>query len=189
MPSMSISTEASAKSLPARSGVTESAEAFVVLLSVLVFGRSTAEHLASYVSVPGAIGLAAQIVFATFRVVQIWRWSCDDDVIEKRRRLLSKAGRHRRNRFSFSRSKSTGFVMNPAAPSSSARRWALVIAIGRHHQAGSSGQRTLRWLDTGGFRHRPAGPVRPLRPAIRRAPRPPPLIPCRLRWRDASVSP
>jgi hypothetical protein len=28
---------------------------------------------ASYASVPGAIGLAAQIVFATFPIVQVWR--------------------------------------------------------------------------------------------------------------------
>src|SRR5438067_1551096 len=53
--------------------------AFTVLVSaefifaVLVFGRSTAQFFATYASVPGAIGLAAQIVFATFPVVQIWR--------------------------------------------------------------------------------------------------------------------
>jgi hypothetical protein len=42
-------------------------------LAVLVFGRSGAEVVASYASVPGAIGLAAQIVFAAFPVVQVWR--------------------------------------------------------------------------------------------------------------------
>jgi hypothetical protein len=53
--------------------------AFAVLISaefcltVLAFGRSTTEHLASYTSVAGAIGLAAQILFATFPVVQFWR--------------------------------------------------------------------------------------------------------------------
>jgi hypothetical protein len=55
------------------------AAAFVVLMSaefilaVLVFGRSTAQFFATYASVPGAIGLAAQIVFATIPVVQVWR--------------------------------------------------------------------------------------------------------------------
>lgn len=55
------------------------AVAFMVLmlaeicLAAFVFGRSVAEHIASYGSVPGAIGLAAQIVFATFPVVQVWR--------------------------------------------------------------------------------------------------------------------
>jgi hypothetical protein len=43
-----------------------------VCLAVLAFGRSTTEHLASYASVAGAIGLAAQIVFATFPVAQVW---------------------------------------------------------------------------------------------------------------------
>jgi len=36
-------------------------------------GRSMTEHLASYASVAGAIGLAGQILFATFPVVQFWR--------------------------------------------------------------------------------------------------------------------
>jgi len=44
-----------------------------VCLAVLAFGRSTTEHLASYASVAGAIGLAGQILFATFPVVQFWR--------------------------------------------------------------------------------------------------------------------
>jgi len=53
--------------------------AFVVLmaaefgLSVAAFGRSTAEYLASYTSLPGAIGLAAQLVFGTFPIAQVWR--------------------------------------------------------------------------------------------------------------------
>jgi hypothetical protein len=42
-------------------------------LAVLAFGRSATEHLASYASVAGAIGLAGQILFATFPVVQFWR--------------------------------------------------------------------------------------------------------------------
>jgi hypothetical protein len=52
---------------------------FVVLmgpefaLGSLTFGRSGAEQLAAYGSAPGGIGLAAQVVFATFPVVQIWR--------------------------------------------------------------------------------------------------------------------
>ena len=44
-----------------------------VCLAVLAFGRSTTEHLASYASVAGAIGLVGQILFATFPVVQFWR--------------------------------------------------------------------------------------------------------------------
>ena len=44
-----------------------------VYLAVLAFGRSMTEHLASYASVAGAIGLAGQILFATFPVVQFWR--------------------------------------------------------------------------------------------------------------------
>jgi uncharacterized membrane protein len=50
--------------------------AFVTLLfaeigvSVVVFGRSLAEHLAGYQSVPGVIGLAAQICFASFPFLQ-----------------------------------------------------------------------------------------------------------------------
>ena len=53
--------------------------AFAVLMAAefslagLVFGRSLDEQLACYASVPGAIGLAAQIVFAAFPVVQVWR--------------------------------------------------------------------------------------------------------------------
>jgi hypothetical protein len=53
--------------------------AFVVLMAEefalgrLVFGTSMSEQLAAYVAAPGAIGLVAQIVFATFPVVQVWR--------------------------------------------------------------------------------------------------------------------
>ena len=63
--------------IPARSVM--GTVAFVVLmaaefsLSVAMFGRSTAEHLASYTSLPGAIGLAAQLVFGTFPIAQVWR--------------------------------------------------------------------------------------------------------------------
>jgi hypothetical protein len=42
-------------------------------LSVLMFGRSAAEFAVSYVSVAGAVGLAAQIVSAIFPVVQVRR--------------------------------------------------------------------------------------------------------------------
>ncbi len=40
-------------------------------LAVLVFGRSGAEHLTSYTSMPGMIGLAAQLIFAAFPVMQV----------------------------------------------------------------------------------------------------------------------
>ena len=55
------------------------AVAFAVLMAAefglagLVFGRSLDEQLAGYGSAPGAIGLAAQIGFAAFPVVQVWR--------------------------------------------------------------------------------------------------------------------
>lgn len=39
-------------------------------VSLLVFGKSVAEHLADYRSVAGAIGLAAQVCFASFPVLQ-----------------------------------------------------------------------------------------------------------------------
>ena len=64
------------RTVPARSVM--GAVAFVVLMSaevglaVLVFGQSATEHIESYESVPAAIGLAAQIVFATFPVAQVW---------------------------------------------------------------------------------------------------------------------
>src|SRR5947209_784739 len=53
--------------------------AFVVLMTAefalgrLAFGRPMSQQLAAYGEAPGAIGLAAQIVFATFPVVQVWR--------------------------------------------------------------------------------------------------------------------
>ena len=53
--------------------------AFLVLMAAkfalggLVFRRSVSEQLAGYGSVPGAIGLAAKVVFATFPLVQVWR--------------------------------------------------------------------------------------------------------------------
>lgn len=42
-------------------------------LSVFVLSRSFAAFLGAYNSLPGAIGLAAQIAFATFPLVQIAR--------------------------------------------------------------------------------------------------------------------
>ena len=39
-----------------------------------VFGRSMADQLVVYGSLAGAIGLAAQVIFALFPVIQIWRW-------------------------------------------------------------------------------------------------------------------
>jgi len=67
--------------VPRRVGVRSamSVVAFIVLmlaelgLSVLVFGRSTVQSAALYDSLPGAMGLAAQIIFAMFPVVQIWK--------------------------------------------------------------------------------------------------------------------
>jgi hypothetical protein len=53
--------------------------AFVVLMAEefalgrLVFGRSMSQQLAAYGAAPGTIGLVAQIVFATFPVMQVWR--------------------------------------------------------------------------------------------------------------------
>jgi hypothetical protein len=52
--------------------------AFLVLMTLEVglgaaFGRSLVDQLAAYTSPPGAIGLAAQVIFATFPVTQIWR--------------------------------------------------------------------------------------------------------------------
>jgi len=53
--------------------------AFLVLMSAEiglggVLGRSLIDQLATYESAAGAIGLAAQVVFATFPVIQVWRW-------------------------------------------------------------------------------------------------------------------
>ena len=42
-------------------------------LSAHVFGQSEAEFAGSYASVPGAIGLTAQMIFAIFPVMQAWR--------------------------------------------------------------------------------------------------------------------
>jgi len=39
-------------------------------VSVIAFGRSVAEHLAGYRSIPGAVGLAAQLAFAVLPVIQ-----------------------------------------------------------------------------------------------------------------------
>jgi hypothetical protein len=53
--------------------------AFAVLMlaelgvSVFVFSKSMVEHLAGYWSVPGVIGLAAQVCFATFPFLQASR--------------------------------------------------------------------------------------------------------------------
>ena len=52
--------------------------AFLVLMSTevcmgAVFGRSLVDQLASYGSPSGAIGLAAQVIFAVFPVIQGWR--------------------------------------------------------------------------------------------------------------------
>jgi hypothetical protein len=52
--------------------------AFLVLMSAEVglgalFGRSLLDQLAAYKSPPGAIGLAAQAIFAIFPAIQVWR--------------------------------------------------------------------------------------------------------------------
>ena len=52
--------------------------AFLVLMSVEVgmgamFGRSLVDQLDSYGYSPGAIGLAVQVIFAMFPVLQVWR--------------------------------------------------------------------------------------------------------------------
>jgi hypothetical protein len=55
------------------------AVAFAVLIAAefalgwFGFGRSPTEQLASYGSAPGVIGLAAQVMFAVFPIVQVWR--------------------------------------------------------------------------------------------------------------------
>jgi hypothetical protein len=53
--------------------------AFLVLMSTevglgAVFGRSIADQLAAYGSLAGAIGVAAQVIFAIFPVIQVWRF-------------------------------------------------------------------------------------------------------------------
>ena len=65
------------RTVPARSSM--GLVAFVVLMSAevglgAVFGRSLADQLAAFKSSPGAIGLAAQVVFALFPVIQVWRF-------------------------------------------------------------------------------------------------------------------
>jgi hypothetical protein len=52
--------------------------AFVVLMAAEVglgaaFGRLLADQLAAYKSPPGAIGLTAQLIFAVFPFIQVWR--------------------------------------------------------------------------------------------------------------------
>jgi hypothetical protein len=52
--------------------------AFLVLMSAevglgAVFGRSLVDQLATYASLAGTIGLAAQVIFAIFPVIQVWR--------------------------------------------------------------------------------------------------------------------
>ena len=53
--------------------------AFLVLISAevslgAVLGRSIADQLATYGSLAGAIGLAAQVIFAIFPVIQVWQF-------------------------------------------------------------------------------------------------------------------
>ena len=62
--------------IPARSSM--GLVAFLALMSLevalgAVFGRSLADQLAIYETLAGAIGLAAQAIFATFPVIQVWR--------------------------------------------------------------------------------------------------------------------
>lgn len=64
------------RTIPARSLM--GLVAFLVLMSAevglgAVFGRSLMDQLAAYISPPGAIGLAAQMAFAMFPVIQVWR--------------------------------------------------------------------------------------------------------------------
>ena len=53
---------------------------FLVLMSAefglgaVVFGRSLMDQVSAYGSPAGAIGLAGQVIFAIFPVVQIWRF-------------------------------------------------------------------------------------------------------------------
>ena len=56
--------------------------AFFVLMtaelgvSLVVFGKSVVEHISGYGSIPGAIGLAAQLCFAGFPAAQLRRAFC-----------------------------------------------------------------------------------------------------------------
>jgi len=52
--------------------------AFLVLMLAefglgAVLGRSLVDQFATYGSLAGATGLAAQVIFATFPVIQVWR--------------------------------------------------------------------------------------------------------------------
>ena len=65
------------RTVPARSSM--GLVAFVVLMSAevgigTVFGRSIADQLAAYGSLAAAIGLGAQVIFAVFPVIQVWRF-------------------------------------------------------------------------------------------------------------------
>ncbi len=60
-------------SIPDGSGRVRGAEAAEFALGRLAFDRSITGQLGTYGSAAGEIGLAAQIVFATFPLVQIWR--------------------------------------------------------------------------------------------------------------------
>jgi hypothetical protein len=51
---------------------------FAVLMSAevglgAVLGRSLVDQLANYGSLAGAVGLSAQVIFATFPAIQVWR--------------------------------------------------------------------------------------------------------------------
>jgi hypothetical protein len=64
------------RTVPARSLI--GLVAFLVLMSVevgvgAIFGRSLGAQLAAYGSAAGVIGLAAQVIFAMFPVIQGWR--------------------------------------------------------------------------------------------------------------------
>jgi hypothetical protein len=64
------------RTIPARSLM--GLVAFLVLMSAevglgAVLGRLLVDQVAAYGSPAGAIGLAAQVIFATFPVIQIWR--------------------------------------------------------------------------------------------------------------------
>jgi hypothetical protein len=64
------------RAVPARSLI--GLVAFLVLMSAevgmgAVFGRPLGDQLAAYGSLAGAIGLAAQVIFAMFPVIQVWR--------------------------------------------------------------------------------------------------------------------
>jgi hypothetical protein len=52
--------------------------AFLVLMSAEfglggLLGRSLVDQLFAYCSLPGAFPLAAQVIFAAFPVIQVWR--------------------------------------------------------------------------------------------------------------------